>query len=129
MFQFLLLLVLFLAMVMTWRRMKQKAIRPAEAYLWSLVWFGAAVVVIQPDLTSRLANFVGIGRGADLVLYAAVIVLLILVFRLHVAHDKLERTLTELVRREALRDSDLSLRGTKQSPEIAASQTPRNDGV
>ena len=105
MIQLLLLLVLLLAMFMTWRRLKQKAIRPVEAYVWSLVWLGAAVVVVQPDITSRVAQFVGVGRGADLVVYTAVIVLLILVFRLHVAHAALERTLTDLVRREALRDA------------------------
>lgn len=103
--QFILLLILLGAMWVTRRRMKQKAIRPIEAYLWSLVWIGAAVVILQPNITTQLAHFVGIGRGSDLVLYGAVIVLLLLVFHLHVAHDRLERQLTELVRQQALRET------------------------
>ncbi|MBM3205008.1 DUF2304 domain-containing protein [Candidatus Uhrbacteria bacterium] len=107
--QLILLLILLGAMYMTYRRRKQKAIRPIEGYLWSLVWLGAAVVVIQPDLTTRLARMVGIGRGSDLVVYGAVIVLLLLVFHLHIAHDKLERQLTELVRQKALEEQKKDL--------------------
>lgn len=94
--------VIALAFLMTWRRQRQEAIRLFEAGAWSLVWVGAAVVVARPEATTEVAQFLGVGRGADLILYGAVITLLILVFHLHVAHHKLERQLTELVRRQAL---------------------------
>lgn len=98
----LLWIVLALALAMTWRRAKQGAVRFLEAAAWSVVWVAAGVVVARPEVTTSVAQFLGLGRGADLILYAAVITLLILVFQLHVAHHKLERQLTELVRREAL---------------------------
>ncbi len=98
----LLWIVLALALAMTWRRARQGAVRLVEAIAWSAVWIAAASVVARPEVTTLLAQFLGVGRGADLILYAAVITLLILVFQLHVAHHKLERQLTELVRREAL---------------------------
>lgn len=100
--RFLLWLVLALALIMTWRRAKQGAVRFFEALAWSVVWIAAAIVVARPEATTTVAQFLGVGRGADLILYAAVITLLILVFQLHVAHHKLERQLTELVRRDAL---------------------------
>jgi hypothetical protein len=106
--QFLLMLALVAAFYMTWRRAKQEAVRRWEAVLWSLVWVGATIVVWRPGVSTLIANWVGIGRGSDLVLYAAVIVLLVLVFQLHVAHVALQRQLTELVRKEALRDLDHS---------------------
>lgn len=102
--QFILSLILLAAFSVTWRRAKQDAIRRSEAVMWSAIWIVAAIVIWQPGVTTVIANFVGIGRGADLVLYASVIALLILVFQLHVAHDRLERKLTELVRQQALRD-------------------------
>src|SRR5574337_1291483 len=102
--QFLLSLILLAALTMTWRRAKQSAIRRGEAVVWTLIWIGAGLVIWQPDVTTQLAHLVGIGRGADLVLYASIIALLLMVFQLHVAHDRLERKLTELVRREALKD-------------------------
>ena len=75
-------------------------------FVWSVVWIGIAFIIWRPEVTNLLANVVGVGRGADLMLYAAVIVLLLLVFHLHIAHDRLERQLTELVRREALQEMD-----------------------
>lgn len=102
--RFLLWLVLGLAFLMTWRRQRQGAVRAHEALAWSAVWIAAAVVVAKPDTTTLVARFLGVGRGADLILYAAVITLLILVFQLHVAHHKLERQLTEMVRKQALEE-------------------------
>jgi hypothetical protein len=100
--QFLLSFILLGAFWLTWRRARQKAIRRIEALGWSAVWIVAAIVIWRPEVTSTVARLVGVGRGADLVLYASIIALLLLVFNLHVAHDRLERTLTELIRREAL---------------------------
>ena len=91
---------------MTWRRARQRAIRMAEAAVWSVLWFLALVFVWHPDSSTRIAHFVGVGRGTDLILYISITLLLILVFQLHVAHLRLERTLTELIRRQALSEFD-----------------------
>lgn len=94
--------ILTLVLLMTWRRQRQGAIRLWEAIAWSTVWVAAAIVVARPEATSEVAQFLGVGRGADLILYAAIITLLVLVFQLHVAHHRLERQLTDLVRKQAL---------------------------
>ena len=102
--QIILSLILLGALWLTWRRARQRAIRRGEALVWSALWIVGGVVIWRPEVTSRIAHFVGVGRGVDLVVYATIIILLILVFQLHVAHTRLERELTELVRRDALRD-------------------------
>ncbi len=102
--RFILWFVLILVLLMTWRRERQGAIRLWEAVAWSMVWVAAAIVVARPEATSEVAQFLGVGRGADLILYTSIITLLVLVFQLHVAHHKLERQLTELVRKQALED-------------------------
>ena len=102
--QFGLTIILVGACLMTWRRLRQRAIRPGEASIWSVLWILAMIVVWRPDTSTRIAQWVGIGRGADLILYLSVILLLILVFQLHVAHVRLERTLTEFIRRQALQE-------------------------
>lgn len=112
--QLILLAVLLFALWVTWKRAKEQVIRRREALAWTGLWVLAAVVVLWPDLTTRIAEFVGVGRGADLAVYGAVILLFILIFRLHVALDKLERTITKLVRRDALRDlPDEAIRSKK----------------
>lgn len=91
------------ALYVTWRRVMQNVIRPAEALGWSVVWVGAALVVLAPNITTRLAGVFGVGRGVDLILYASVPVLFMLVFKLFIQHEKMERKLTDFVRREALK--------------------------
>ena len=96
--------ILLAALFVTWRRAWQRVLRPLEAFVWTLVWGGAAVTISLPAVSSRLAQVFGIGRGVDLVVYASVAFLYLLVFRLFVEHVKVERQLTLIVRREALRD-------------------------
>jgi small membrane protein len=104
--QILLVVAMALALVVTWRRARQNVITVLEAIGWSVIWIAAAVVVLLPKVTTRIAEFVGVGRGVDLVLYASVATLFLLVFKLFIQHEKLERQLTDVVRHEALRDVD-----------------------
>lgn len=53
---------------------RQLALRRLAGVAFSLAWI---VAVIAPDLVTRLANLVGVGRGADLVLYVLAVAFLI----------------------------------------------------
>ncbi len=64
----------------------------------------AAVVVVWPEVASRFAGTVGIGRGSDAVVYVAVAFLYYLVFRLVLKQRRLESNISDLVREIALRD-------------------------
>ncbi len=69
---------------------------------WLLLWAGAAAAFAVPDAMTRLARLVGIGRGADVVLYCAVLGGITVAFRLTMAQRRLERQLTGLVREIAV---------------------------
>lgn len=71
---------------------------------WVVFWLLAAIVVVWPYSASTLANTFGIGRGSDLIVYAAVALLFYLVFKLHIKLESIGRDVTKLVRRNALRD-------------------------
>lgn len=102
--QILLTVALAIALLVTWKRVKEGIIKIREALLWTIVWIAAAVVVISPNTTQIIAEWLGVGRGVDLVLYASVIVLFFLVFKLFTTLDRLDRKLTDIVRKDALRD-------------------------
>lgn len=68
----------------------------------SFVWVATIVVVLLPKTTDLLAARVGIGRGADLVVYVMLVVLLYVVFRLVMRLQSIERDITRLVRHQAL---------------------------
>lgn len=88
-----------------WRR---KELATRVFLLVSIFWVAVSVVVLLPQSTEMLAQLLGVGRGVDVVLYIAVLVLTYLVFRLYVRIEKLEREITTLVREIALRDKNSS---------------------
>lgn len=53
---------------------RQLALRRLAGVAFSLTWI---VAVIAPDLVTRVANLVGVGRGADLVLYVLAVAFLV----------------------------------------------------
>jgi hypothetical protein len=102
--QIVLIAILAGVLAMTWKRALQNVISRGEALLWSLLWIGAGIVVALPQTTTVVANFFGVGRGADFIIYGSVVTLFVLVFKIFVALEGLDRKLTDIVRKEALRD-------------------------
>ena len=74
--------------------------------LWILFWIGVSVAALQPQTTSALARLLGVGRGADVVIYLAVVALFYMLFRAFGKIEDLERQITRVVRAAALRDMD-----------------------
>lgn len=103
--QIVLIIAMAVALVVTWTRVRQQVISLREAVAWSILWVGAALVVALPDTATIVARFFGVGRGVDLILYASVAALFLLVFKLFIQHERMERILTDLVRLEALRSA------------------------
>ena len=70
----------------------------------ALVAFGAFAVtsVIFPDIWNALARLVGVGRGADLLFYGTIMVLLGYMATSYVRFRELEHRFTKLARRIAL---------------------------
>src|SRR3989339_97831 len=72
--------------------------------LWLVFWLGVALITWKTSILDRLAAFVGGGRGADLVIYIALLLLFYMLFRIFVKLDQLERRISEIVRHSALRN-------------------------
>lgn len=87
------------------------------AWFGALLWATAGICVLRPDLMTAAAVLLGIGRGADLVLYA--FCLAFLIFSIHILSRlrQLNSALTSVVRELALRSaSDQSPRDGSQGP-------------
>lgn len=98
-----------------WRGRTSKQI----SLLRSLVWIAAAVTIVDPNIVQRLAVSIGIGRGADVILYLFVLAFLASSFYFYSRYVRLQRQMTQLVRhlaiREARRGSETSQRTTGQT--------------
>lgn len=64
------------------------------------------VAVWFPDITNLVAWWVGVGRGADLVVYIWIVLTLLFIVRLHLKLREQSEALTQLARRIALADAD-----------------------
>ena len=70
--------------------------------VWFLLWLVVLIVFWQPETTTYLANWLGIGRGADLAVYLSILVIFYLIFRIYVRIEKMEKDITKVVRHVAL---------------------------
>jgi|LakMenEpi03Aug12_release.lakeMendotaPanAssembly.Ray.scaffolds.fasta_scaffold1816192_1 hypothetical protein len=59
-------------------------------------------LVLNPDIAGLLANYFGVGRGADLLLYLSFATGLILFLRIQIEIRSLRKSITELARYIAL---------------------------
>jgi hypothetical protein len=73
---------------------------------WSALWLGAGVAIAEPRTTVWVARALGIGRGADLVLYCSVLAVSLGFFLVYARLRQLESHLTLVVRHLALRDAE-----------------------
>lgn len=72
--------------------------------LWSLLWAGVLTIFWWPDLSGFLARLVGVGRGADALIYISILVIFYGLFRLYIKLEFIEHEITSLVRNLALRN-------------------------
>lgn len=83
-----------------------------------LFWFGlfafALVGVIEPHFTNYVAQMVGIGRGADVVIYASIALLFYMLFRTNIMLENVRNEVTQLVRLIALQEGETAKKSTKK---------------
>ena len=102
-----LVLVLGIVVIVGWlfmkRGAKQLAVRRLLVIAFALF---AVLTVLFPSMLSRVANLVGVGRGADLLLYATVLVLLGFLALQEARTKAAEKRTPHLARRLALDEAE-----------------------
>jgi small membrane protein len=78
------------------------AIRKRIVAFWLSVWLLGATAIVWPHSTMLAAHALGIGRGADLLLYSSVLIMFVAFFYVYARFRRLERQITLLVRRLAI---------------------------
>lgn len=103
--QLIIIVFILFAIFKAWRAYASGALDRRKLLLWSTFWLVVAVIILSPQTTTMLANILGVGRGVDLALYVSVVVLFYVLFTMSRKVDRLERSLTNLVREIALKDA------------------------
>lgn len=78
------------------------------ARLMGAALFGAgALLVLVPDLSTKVARRLGVGRGVDLLFYFCVLVGIFAFLLLYSRSRRTDRRITALIRATAIRDAEL----------------------
>ena len=85
-------------------RLKDGTLTLSNFVFWTALFVLAIIGVIKPELTTLVADKLGINRGSDVVVYASIMLLFYLIFRTNIMLENLRHDLTQLVRRLALKD-------------------------
>lgn len=72
-------------------------------FFWFVFWVLAGLVVIWPNSTFIVSRFVGITRGADLVIYVSLALLFFLIFKISIRQERMNKEITKIVRKETLK--------------------------
>ncbi len=97
---FLILLIIY-RVVIKWR---QGILTSRDVIFWVGFWFVVGIIILLPDTTSFLAELVGVGRGADLIVYLSIVLIFYIIFQMTIKIEKIERNITKVVRTVAMKD-------------------------
>ncbi|MBU0660759.1 DUF2304 domain-containing protein [Patescibacteria group bacterium] len=86
------------------QKKKQGLLGKKGFLFWVVFWMIALLAVFWPESMSQLASFMGIGRGVDVVIYSALVIIFFLLFHLHIKIESIGRDITFLTREMALMD-------------------------
>ena len=104
--QYILLIVILFILAQTVRKFRAQKISLREFLFWMIFWVIVGAVVALPHITSLLAEWMGVGRGADLVVYGSLIFVFYMIFRLFVRQQQLDRDISKIVEEIAKKRGD-----------------------
>lgn len=107
-FQFLLIVVVIVVAVLAVRALPGERSLAIKRILAILFVIAAAIAIIFPAVLTAVANFFGIGRGADLLLYGFIVVALMFAVATVRAKARSDARVTELARAVALMEARLT---------------------
>ena len=87
-------------------RFRKGDITSRELIIWLIFWLAVISAVLFPQKTDVVAQFLGVERGADLLVYLSIITLFFIVFKIVVRLEKIDRDVTSIVRNKALQDKE-----------------------
>lgn len=100
--QIILVVFLLFAVSRVLLQLKQRNLTLTNFIFWGTIFLTAIIGVVKPEFTSQVASLLGIGRGADVVVYFSIVVLFYLIFRLTISIEELRYEMTNIVRIIAL---------------------------
>ena len=77
-----------------------------DVILMGLFFAAGIFFVLFPDTTNDIAHFVGVSKGANLLLYTAIMFLFFLILKLYSRLRRIEQKFTDLVRNKSIEEAE-----------------------
>lgn len=90
-----------------------------------IVWGGMAVIAIYPNISYRFSKIVGIEDNITAVIVTGFVFVFLIIFKLLSAIEKLEQNVSELTRRDSLREAHERIEKLRQ--DIISEDRSRQD--
>lgn len=78
--------------------------RVFDIVLLFLIVMAAIGLILFPDITQKIADVLGVGRGVDLIFYLCIMLFWFVLLKLYTKIRQLETLLTELIRKQSLQE-------------------------
>lgn len=105
--QIIITILVIIALSVVVKKKSQNKLSVGQAATWVVMWLIVLVVFWYPESTSYLASSLGIGRGADLIVYAAILAMFYMIFKMYLRMDKLNSDITKVVRRVGIDQANI----------------------
>ena len=89
-------------MMRIYKQYRKQKVAAGWFLFWMIFWALGILVAFTPESADVIASVVGVGRGADLIVYISIPVIFYAIFRLVVRQDQQNKELTDLVRKIAI---------------------------
>jgi len=77
-----------------------------DIILIALFFLAGTFFILLPETTTKIAHWVGVSRGADLLSYSSILFLFFLILKLYSRLRRVEEKFTELVRNKSLEEAE-----------------------
>ncbi|KZX14497.1 hypothetical protein MBCUT_20690 [Methanobrevibacter cuticularis] len=105
-YQILVVIIAILAVLLLFGRYQNKKTSLQTFLLWAVLWIVLGIFTLVPESSSALANFLGIGRGLDLIIIFGLIGAFYLIFRVYLRIEKLDQDVSKLIRLIAIENEE-----------------------
>ncbi len=106
--QFILSTIILFIVYKTLVSYRRKRLSTSFTAVWMILWIVLLFFIFEQSLSIRIAHSIGIARGVDLIIYLSIIFIYYLVYKLFVKINDIDKKITEIVRREALKNSKVN---------------------
>lgn len=123
--QVILALLFLLMLVLYFSRLRSSVLDRLVVVVFSLLGLS---MVIAPDLTNWAAGLVGVGRGADLLIYFSIIGFAFVILLFYSKIRAIEASMTELARTVAIKGAVVAPGSEPKLPDLAGDKPDQSSG-